>query len=130
MNTTTIHQECQLQATPDEIYAAWMSSEQHRHFTGQEANISPKVGGVFHTFDGWASGKNVELIPGRKIVQSWRGDDWPAGHFSTVTLRLQATANGTRVMFDQENIPTGVAKAVAKGWRDYYWSAMRSTFGW
>ncbi len=126
----TIKQGCMLKATPQEVYGAWITSAQHAKFTGQEALVSQKVGGSFTTFDGWATGKNVELVPGQKIVQTWRGDDWPAGHYSTLTLRLIKAPKGTKVLFMQTDVPASKAKSIAQGWQDYYWSAMKSTFGW
>ncbi|MBI4426822.1 MAG: SRPBCC domain-containing protein [Candidatus Kerfeldbacteria bacterium] len=77
-----------LPGTPHQVYELLMDEKQHASFSGGEASISQKVGGAFSTFDGWASGKNVELIPDKKIVQTWRADDWPAGHYSTITIKL------------------------------------------
>lgn len=130
VKTVTIKQGCMLKAAPQEVYDAWMISAQHAKFTAQEALVSSKVGGNFSTFGGWASGENVELVPGKKIVQTWRADDWPAGHFSTVTLRLIKAPTGTKVLFSQANVPASKAKDIAQGWRDYYWQAMKETFGW
>ncbi|MGZ5502718.1 MAG: SRPBCC domain-containing protein [Halobacteriota archaeon] len=43
----------------------------------------------FSSFDGWASGTTLELIPDKKIMQKWRAAEWPEGHYSTVTFELQ-----------------------------------------
>ncbi len=126
----TIKQGGMFKATPQQIYDAWMTSDQHAAFTGQGAVVSPKVGGTFTTFDGWATGKNIELEPGKKIVQSWRADDWPAGHFSTLKLQLVKAAKGTKYMFTQTDVPANKAKDIAQGWREYYWQAIKTTFGW
>lgn len=111
--------------TPHEVFELWVDEVRHADFTGGEAKISRQIGGSFVTFDGWASGKNVELVKDRKIVQTWRGEDWPAGYTSTLTIVLQPTAGGTKLMFTQTDVPTPVAKDVAAGWRQYYWGPMK-----
>jgi hypothetical protein len=52
-----------------------MDSEKHTAFTHSSADIGKEVGDAFSTFDGWASGTNLELIPDKKIVQKWRAED-------------------------------------------------------
>ena len=59
-------------ASPDEVYRAWLSSEGHSEMTGGAANASDEVGASFDAWDGYIEGKNVDLEPGRRIVQSWR----------------------------------------------------------
>ena len=57
----------EIPASPDEIYAAWMSSEGHAAMTGGEAHIGPKVGDEFDAWDGYIHGKTLEL-PAVKIA--------------------------------------------------------------
>lgn len=128
MKTTTIRQGCMLPAPPQEVYAAWLSSKEHGTWTEGKANISTKVGGAFTTFDGYSSGKNVELDPGKLIVQTWRAQDWPADHFSTIKLQLLPTPKGTKVIFTQTDVPAGKAKSIAQGWKDYYWQPLKRYF--
>ncbi len=66
-------------ARPERIYAAWLSSAEHTAFTGDKAVVDPLIGGVYSTFDGYSSGRTVDLQPGRRIVQTWRAEDFPAG---------------------------------------------------
>jgi hypothetical protein len=35
-------------------------------------------------FGGDISGRNVELVPGRRAVQAWRSNAWPEGVYSIV----------------------------------------------
>src|SRR5438132_13496414 len=68
---TSIHQEVTIKATPQRIYRAFMTSKQHEAFTANgKAKISRKVGGTFSAHDGYVSGINVELKPGKRIVQA------------------------------------------------------------
>lgn len=125
MKTITLTQCCMLPGTPHQVYELLMDEKQHASFTGGETKISRKVGGDFTTFDGWASGKNVELVPDQKIVQTWRADDWPTGHYSTISIKLLKAPKGTKLLFTQTDVPAAYAKSIAQGWKDYYWEPMK-----
>ena len=60
-------------ASPETIYEAWLDSDGHTKMTGSPAHATANVGGAFDAWDGYISGKNLELKPGERIVQSWRG---------------------------------------------------------
>ena len=129
MKTKTLRQSVLLKATPHEVYEALMDSEKHAEFTHSPAAIRREVGGEFSAFDGWASGTTVELIPDKKIVQKWRGADWPQGHYSTVTFELQAQGQETRLDFIQANIPEDLYADLKAGWVEWYWDNLAAYFG-
>ncbi|MFN5068994.1 MAG: SRPBCC domain-containing protein [Bacteroidota bacterium] len=56
-------------------------------------------------FDGYASGRNLELIPNEYIRQSWRASDWPENCVSEISLELEKTHLGIRITFIHKNIP-------------------------
>lgn len=128
MKTKTIKQTASFNASPEEIYEALMDSRQHSKFTGGKASISRKEGGNFSAYDGYCSGKNLELIPGKKIVQSWRANEWEEGHYSKATFSLGKTKTGTRLTFTQSGVPVQHYEAIKKGWIDYYWTPMKQMF--
>lgn len=123
-----IEQEAVIPASPEEVYNAFMESAKHAEFTGSSASIENRVGGSFEVWDGYASGKNIELIPGKKIIQSWRASDWPEGQFSEITIDLVAQGNKTKLKFSQKNIPDEFAADVEQGWQDYYWEPLAEYF--
>ncbi len=59
-------------APPAAIYDAWVNSRAHSAMTGSKATQSPRVGANVSAWDGYISGTNLELVPGKRIVQSWR----------------------------------------------------------
>ena len=67
-----IQQTVTFKATPHAVYEALMDSEKHAAFTGGKAAISRVVGGSILAYDDYITGKNIELVPDRKIVQDWR----------------------------------------------------------
>lgn len=126
MKTKTIRQTVTFKASPKTIYEMLMNSRKHAAFTGSKASISPKVGGKFKAYDDYISGTNLELVLGKKIVQSWRGSDWPEGHFSKATFALRAVKGGTRLTFTQTGVPTEQYAGIKKGWIDFYWEPMKA----
>jgi len=102
-----------------------MDSKKHAKFTGGKATISRKVGGKFTAYDGYAEGVNLELVPDKKIVQTWRADDWPEGNYSKATFSLKEVADGTNLIFTQTDVPEDQYDAVSGGWQDYYWTPMK-----
>ncbi len=101
----TIRQTATFKASPHEVYETLMDAKKHAEFTGGEAKISRKVGGKFTIYDGEIEGENLELVPDKKIVQTWRYSDWPEGHYSTATFSLEEVDGGTRLTFTQTDVP-------------------------
>ena len=109
-----------------EVYEALMDSKKHAAFTGGAAEISREVGGAFSAYDGYISGRNLELVPDRKIVQSWRAVDWEQDVFSTITFELTPVPGGTRLDFTHSDVPDGTETEFAQGWIDNYWEPMKA----
>lgn len=129
MKTKTIRQSVTFQATPHEVYELLMDSRKHARFTGSKARISRDVGGSISAYDGYIDGKNLELVSDRKIVQSWRGSDWPEGHYSKAVFSLAKIKTGTRLAFTQSGVPEEQYQDISQGWREHYWSKMKEMLG-
>lgn len=63
--------------TPRELYDAFLGSRRHSAMTGGAAKMSARAGGRWSAWDGSLTGTNIELVPGKRIVQAWRGGDFP-----------------------------------------------------
>lgn len=126
MKTKSIRQTVVIKASRHDVYEALMDSKKHAKFTGGEASISREVGGRFTAYDGYAEGVNQELVPDKKIVQTWRAEDWPEGHYSMVTFSLNEVEGGTRLTFTQSGVPEEQYEDVSQGWKDYYWEPMKA----
>lgn len=120
----TIRQTVTFDATPDQIYEALMDSKKHSEFTGSKAAIENKKGGKFEVWDGYANGINLELIPGKKIVQTWRASDWPEGVESNITYMLRGTTDKTELEFTQTGVPDEFYDDISRGWEEYYWQPL------
>ena len=124
----TIRQSVTLSATPEEVYEVLLDSRKHGKLTGAAARISREIGGTFSAYDGYIEGSNVELVRNKRIVQLWRGSDWPRNHYSRVTFTLRKIAGGTHLSFRQSNVPVSQHKSIKQGWIDFYWEPMREMF--
>lgn len=121
-----IHQTVTFKATPHDIYETLMDSKKHAAFTGGKASISRAVGGSIMAYDNYITGKNVELVPDKKIVQDWHAVDWPEGYFSIVTFEFTAVPEGTRLDFTHSEVPEGTEEEFTQGWIDNYWEPMKA----
>jgi len=114
-------------ATPADIYGTLMSSEKHGALSGQPAKMSSRVGGkwsVGHDLEG----KNVKLTKDKRIVQTWRANNWPKGKYSKATFALSKAAGGTKITFTQTGVPGEFYKETNSGWKAYYWDPLKKAF--
>lgn len=74
---TTIRQKIIIPAAPNAVYEAFMDAKKHSAFTGSKATSDARAGGKFTAWDGYISGKNLELEKGKRIVQEWKTTEWP-----------------------------------------------------
>ncbi len=122
----TIRQSVTIKATPHEVYEALMDSRKHAKFTGDRARISRKVGGAFSAHGDYITGTNLELVPDKKIVQSWHASEWQQGHDSRVTFKLAPVKGGTRLTFTHSGVPDQFHDDIKQGWIDSYWTPLKA----
>ena len=129
VKTTKINQKITVPATADEAYEAFMDAKKHSAFTGSKATCDPKVGGEFTAWDGYISGRNLELEKGKKIVQEWLTTDWPDGYPpSRLELTFKKTKEGTEIAMNHSNIPAEQTDELAEGWNEFYWKPLKEYF--
>jgi uncharacterized protein YndB with AHSA1/START domain len=126
MNTKTIAQAVTLPGSPAAVYAALLEENQHAAFTGEAAQIEPRIGGSFTCYGGYIEGVNVALVPARLIVQAWRSKGWPKGFYTLVTFALAGAGRGkTKLTFTHLGVPASDFKAKSSGWRTHYWEPLQ-----
>lgn len=130
MDELELHAEFEL-ITPDELYQAWLDSDEHTYMTGSAAKVDPQVGGEHQAWDGYIRGKNLELEEGKRIVQSWRTSQFDDAHQDS-RLEVSFSDNdlgGTVVHIKHTNIPDGQGADYMQGWEERYFEPMRMYFG-
>lgn len=125
---TPIHQEVDFKTTPERIYEALTDAKQFSAFTGLPAEIHAEADGAFKCFGGQITGRMTELVPGKKMVQTWHVAMWPEGVDSVVRFELKAQGGGTRIILDHSGFPDENREHLDAGWPRMYWEPMKKYF--
>jgi len=134
----SIHQEPLIRSIPADVYGALTQASRFDHLTQfsdaiksmslapNPAQIDAQPGGAFSLFGGYITGRFIELIPDKLLVQAWRSASWAAGLYSIARFELRAQGDGTKIVFDHGGFPAGQAKSLAHGWQVNYWAPLNS----
>ena len=123
-----IHQEIDIKAAPGRIYKALTDAKQFSALSGNApTEISREEGGPFSVFGGMIVGRNIELVPDRRIVQAWRVKNWEPGLYSTVRFELRPEGAGTRIVFDHAGFPEEERPHLESGWHSNYWEPLKKS---
>ena len=127
---TTITQKIIIpKVIPKEVYQAYIDPKKHSQFTGSEATGKPVVGGKFTAWDGYISGKFLELEEGKHVVQEWTSTDFPEGAPpSKLELTFREVPKGTEIVMVHSNVPKDQGDETAEGWTEFYWEPMKQYF--
>ena len=119
-----IQQEVTLGAPPARVYQALVEPKRFCEVTGAPAMGEGAEGAAFAVFGGHVSGRHLELVPGRLLVQAWRAKTWPEGVYSIARFELQSSGAGTKVVFEHSGFPEDMKDHLAKGWQMNYWDKL------
>jgi activator of HSP90 ATPase len=129
MSTYDYELEHVLPVPPGTVYDAWMSSEGHTAMTGSPAVVDPTVGGGYSAWDGYITGKNLELETYKRIVQSWRPADFRDDDAdSQIEVVLEAIDDGTLLKLRHTKVPSHNHSYQEGGWQDSYFAPMSEYF--
>lgn len=124
-----IHQEVVLKANRKRVYEALTDADQFRRISkGAETRISREPGGAFSLFSNAIAGRQLELVPGERIVQAWRANGWAPGDYSIARFELKEQGSDTKIIFDHTGFPKGQAEHLADGWKQHYWGPLAEFF--
>jgi uncharacterized protein YndB with AHSA1/START domain len=119
----------QIPAAPEEVYAAWMTSEGHSAMTGSEAHLGPAVGDGYDAWDGYIHGTTLVLEPPRRIVQTWRSANFTDEHEdSQIEVLFDGNDEGTLVTVRHTNVPSDQRGYEDGGWQKSYFDPMKAHF--
>ena len=115
-----------INAEPSDVYSALTNPFTIELWTGYPAIMSEVPGSEFSLWDGDITGKNLDFIKDKKIVQEWYFGDHPEK--SNVTITIHPDKGDSAVTVEHTNIPDEDFADIAEGWRDYYIGAIISFF--
>jgi activator of HSP90 ATPase len=133
VNTTTVTDTEEFRAPASEIYQTFTDSQRITAFTRAAPKLweGAKKGGKFELFGGNVSGEYLELDEPKKIVQSWRLEQWPKGHYSRLEIVLDQNDvdNVTVMRVTWKGVPVGQEEVTRRNWGEYYVRSIKQTFG-
>ena len=120
-----IHQEALIAASPPRVFELLTNGTLFSAATGMPAEITDREGEAFWLFGGRVEGRQVELVPGRRVVQAWRfgpehESPWEPGVYSIVRFALEPTGDATRLVIDHTGIPTEWIEHISSGYPSFY----------
>jgi hypothetical protein len=134
IQAATIEQTVQFDGTtPERLYEIYLNSEEHSAFTQHPAKIDARESGEFDAFKDFpitgrygVTGKIFQLVPGRLVVQSWRGiHDNLNDLDSTLVLTFRKNEAGAEIELVQSNVPDEFRALVNTSWNIRYWTPLR-----
>lgn len=125
----SIHQQVTIPASAREIYAILADAAALCALSGMGGTAGPAEGAEFTAFNGHVTGRQIELVPGHRVVQAWRFPEWAPGTYSIVRLTLErdnsnisgsGAEEGTILTVDQDGYPEGAdALGCHQTWHDH-----------
>jgi uncharacterized protein YndB with AHSA1/START domain len=132
-----IHQEVVFKASRKRVYDALTDAKQFDKVIQlsaavrsgmalgtKTAEISPEPGGTFSIYGAYIVGRQIELVPGERIVQAWRTARWSPSVYSVAKFELTEQGSSTKLVFDHTGFPNGEAEHLAQGWHGNYWEPL------
>ncbi|KAH6618196.1 activator of Hsp90 ATPase [Chaetomium sp. MPI-SDFR-AT-0129] len=133
VNTVTVTDSEEFRTTAEELYQTFTDPQRIAAFTRAPPKVfeGAKEGGKFELFGGNVSGEYQTLEAPTKIVQRWRLDQWPAGHYSTLQIEFdQNDVDKVTVMrVEWKGVPVGQEEVTKRNWLEYYVRSIKRTFG-
>lgn len=125
LQTENIYQVIELPAPPAKVFDALLDQDAHVAFTGKDALIQPHEGGAFSLCNQNHTGYFLHIVQNKRIVLAWTHKKFPAGHFTTVDMRLSRNEDGcTTLILNHIGVPSGDDGWMTESWTKSYWSLL------
>ena len=117
----------ELDAPPSEIYAMYLDPGSHGTITGSPVEIAASEGAKFYAFGRALSGQILHLVPGKRIVQTWRSNVFRKSDADSIVVLTFLPKGRKRTLLDLQhlNVPAQDYAAVSRGWEEYYFVPWR-----
>jgi activator of HSP90 ATPase len=121
----SVHQETGIAAPPQQVFELLMSGSLFSAATGMPAEITDREGDSFSLFGGRVEGSQIELVPGKRVVQAWRfgtahPSPWEPGVYSILRFTLEPVGDRTRLVIDHTGIPAEWEEHISSGYPTFY----------
>ena len=122
-----VRQTVTFKASPETLFRLYLDPKQHAAAIADKVSISRKVGARFTAFNGMLSGRNLVIVPGKLIVQTWRARPWkPRDPDSILILRFRKARGGGTIDLVHAGMPDYDYQPIKRGWTRYYWTPWKA----
>ena len=122
----TFRKTFKINAEASDVYSALTNPFTIELWSGYPAEMSEEPGSEFTLWDGDISGRNLEFIKDRELVQEWYFGDQEEK--SIVTIEIKPEGEDSVVTVEHSNIPNDDFDQIAEGWREFYMGAIAAFF--
>ena len=130
----SIHEEAVVKVSPAQVYEFLTNGAVFAAATEMPAQMSDREGEPFSLFGGRVEGRQIELVPGQRVVQAWRfgsthPDEWEPGVYSVIRFTMHAEGDATRFVIDHEAIPPQWEDHIQSGYSAFYQDPLTRHYG-
>jgi activator of HSP90 ATPase len=125
----SIHQQAMIPASPEQVYAMLADADALSGLSGLSGKAGRSAGEEFSAFDGNVTGRQIEMVPGTRIVQAWRFPRFQEGVYTIVHFTLTAAEGGTLLTLDQYGEPEDWHDHITTNWPTFYLTPLTDHFG-
>ncbi len=86
MSKTIVQKIIFKKTTPHALYELYMDAHLHSMISGGPAVITATEGSEYNVHGGYITGRNLQLVKDKLIVQSWRAKGWTRLHKVSSTM--------------------------------------------
>mgnify|MGYP001070814604 FL=1 len=122
----TFKKTFRINAEPSEVYSALTNPYTIELWSGYPAEMTTEPGSEFSLWEGDITGRNIEFVQDKKLVQEWYFGE--QSEKSIVTISIFPDKDNSSVTVEHTNIPDEEFDNIAEGWREYYIGAIISFF--
>ena len=113
-----IRQTYHVRSSLEEVWKALTNPKYIDAWGGGPAKMDDKKGTHFEFWGGDIHGKNIEVVPLKKIKQEWFAGIWDKP--SIVTFTLTQEKDAVKINLLHTDIPDNEAKDIEDGWKEYF----------
>jgi activator of HSP90 ATPase len=118
----TFKKTFRINAEPSDVYSAITNPFTIELWSGYPAQMSTEPGSEFSLWEGDITGKNIEFIQDKKVVQEWYFGE--QSEKSLVVISITPDRENSQVTVEHSNIPDEEFDGISEGWREYYFDAI------
>jgi len=122
----TFKKTFKINAEPSDVYSALTNPYTIELWSGYPAEMSIEPGSDFSLWEGDITGKNIEFIQDKKMVQEWYFGEQTEK--SLVIITIAPDRENSVITDEHTNIPDDEFDDIAEGWREFYVGAIMDFF--